>query len=35
MRKNGLAIQYLIFVKGTVHPERLTTSGITDTNRKG
>ena len=26
--------QYLIFVSDTVHPERLTTSGITDTNRK-
>ena len=27
-------VQYLIFVSDTVHPERLTTSGITDTNRK-
>ena len=24
-----------IFASDTVHPERLTTSGITDTNRKG
>ena len=27
-------VQYLIFVSDMAHPERLTTSGITDTNRK-
>jgi len=26
--------QYLTFVSNTVHQERLTTSGLTDTNRK-
>jgi hypothetical protein len=33
-KENGLVRQYLIFVSDTVHQERLTTNGITDTNRK-
>ena len=35
MKKNGLVVLYLLFVKDMVYPERRTTSGITDTNRKG
>jgi hypothetical protein len=34
MRKNGLAILYLIFAKVMVHPERVTTSGRRDIKRK-
>ena len=33
MKENGLVIQYLIFVSDMVYPERLTISGIIDTNR--
>ena len=35
MRKNGLVVLYLLFVKDMVYPERRTISGIIDTNRKG
>jgi hypothetical protein len=35
MRKNGLVTPYAIFVKDLVYPERLTISGIIDTNGKG
>jgi hypothetical protein len=35
MKKNGLVIPYLIFVRDMVYPERPTTSGTIDTNRKG
>jgi transposase len=35
MRKNGLVVLYLLFVKNMVYPERRTISGIRDTNRKG
>jgi hypothetical protein len=34
-RKNGLATPYVIFVRDMVYPERLTISGIIDTNGKG
>jgi hypothetical protein len=35
MKKNELVIPYLIFVRDMVNPERPTTSGTIDTNRKG
>jgi hypothetical protein len=35
MKRNGLVILYLLFAKDMASPERLTISGITDTNRKG
>lgn len=34
MKKNGLEIPYLIFVKDTAHPERVTTSGRRGIKRK-
>jgi hypothetical protein len=34
MRKNKLAILYLIFAKDTVHPEKVTTSGRIGIKRK-
>ncbi|CAN5829997.1 hypothetical protein BH23THE1_BH23THE1_28190 [soil metagenome] len=34
MKRNGLESLYLIFAKGTVHPERVTTNGRTGTSRK-
>ena len=33
--KEWTGIPYVIFVRDRVYPERLTISGITDTNRKG
>ena len=34
MKKKGLVIPYVVFVRDMVYPERLTTSGIIDTNGK-
>ncbi|CAN5846630.1 hypothetical protein BH23THE1_BH23THE1_31770 [soil metagenome] len=34
MKRNGLVILYLIFAKGTIHPERVTTSGRIGIKRK-
>jgi hypothetical protein len=35
MKRNGLAILYLLFARDTVGPERLTISGRIGINRKG